>query len=245
MKEKVQSIIDAPSMMSRVMASTWPEAPGRVRCNRYYSLKDQDRVYAEGVTEWAVIDVNSGKLISDKYRLYSVSENIDTLGLSAGDLVITENAYAHTDDLYVYTDSESGAYNFGKVKSSTSDILGDYLYMTESSDGISLVNRDNSMGVVIATYATVGSILSVICDYYIFIAGAMLILAVAMIVCLVLVSKKNSDTEPAFKADEDKNEYGDTDNDDSDTDTETDEDDGEYYSDYDTDGIEEGLFSGI
>ncbi|MBQ2865876.1 MAG: hypothetical protein IJE90_05095 [Clostridia bacterium] len=63
-----------PLMMSRVQAETWPEAPGRIRCNRHYSLRDAEQVYAEGVTEWAVIDVNTGKLCkaSDIYRADTV-----------------------------------------------------------------------------------------------------------------------------------------------------------------------------
>ena len=58
-----------PQMMSRVQASTWPEAPGRVRCNRFYSLREGNDIYAEGITEWAIIDVNTGKLCkaSDVY----------------------------------------------------------------------------------------------------------------------------------------------------------------------------------
>ena len=55
-------INDRPAMMSRVKAATWPEAPGKIRCNRFYSLRDENTLYAEGVTEWAIMDVSSGKL---------------------------------------------------------------------------------------------------------------------------------------------------------------------------------------
>ncbi len=52
----------APSMLDTVTADTWPEKPGRIRCNRYYVLRDGDEVLAEGKTEWAIIDMASGKL---------------------------------------------------------------------------------------------------------------------------------------------------------------------------------------
>ncbi|MBR4304843.1 MAG: hypothetical protein IKT81_05890 [Clostridia bacterium] len=55
-------ITERPKMMAKVRGCTWPEAPGRVRCNRFYALCDDNVTYAEGVTEWALIDVNSGKL---------------------------------------------------------------------------------------------------------------------------------------------------------------------------------------
>ena len=190
----------------------------------------------------SLADVNSGKLISDRYRIFSVSENLDTIGLSKGDLVITENAYAHIDSLYVYSDENSDAFNFGKVTANTTTVSGDYFYVTESGNGTKLVNRDNSMGVIIATYAGIGSVLSIVCEYYIFIVGALLILAVAMIICLIIISRKKSDSyaeEVEAYYEDDTDSYNDADS--------TDEYDEEenYYNDFDTDGIEEGLFSDI
>lgn len=51
-----------PKMMTPVTGCTWPESPGRVRCNRYYTLRCAEQICAEGVTEWAIIDTNNGKL---------------------------------------------------------------------------------------------------------------------------------------------------------------------------------------
>ena len=191
--------------------------------------------------------VNTGKIVSDRYRTFSVSENIESLGLSAGDLVLTENVYAHIDDRYVY--SADGTYAFGLVKESTTNDLGDYLYETQTKDDVVLVNRNNSMGVIVATYSSIGTILAIICDYYIFIAGALLILAVAMIICFVIISKRKAYTEELPEYDEnddtedsdDSNDYEDT----AETTEYDDDDDTDNYYDYDTDGIEEGLFSDI
>ena len=190
----------------------------------------------------SVASVNSGKLISDRYRVFSVAEDLNSIGLSKSDLVITENAYAHIDSLYVYSDENSDAFNFGKVTANTTTPSGDYFYVTESSSGVRLINRDNSMGVIIATYSGIGGVLSIICEYYIFIAGAFLIIAVAMIFCLIIISRKKSDSdstdnETSYEDEEDS--YSGTDSD------EEYEEEDEYYSDYDTDGIEEGLFSNI
>jgi len=51
-----------PDMLTPVAASTWPEKPGRVRCNRYYTLHCGEELLAEGKTEWALIDTVSGRL---------------------------------------------------------------------------------------------------------------------------------------------------------------------------------------
>ena len=192
------------------------------------------------------LDVNSGNLISERYRAFSVSEDLAELGLEKDTLVITENIYAHIDDLYVYSDQTS-AYNFGKVISNITNLSGDYLYLTKNNTDSLLVNRANSLGVVIATYTGVGGILDVICQNYILIAGALLLLAIAMIVCLILISRRGKYSKnSADEYFEDIDNSQDSDTDSSDTDSEESEDeDGEYYSDYDTDGIEQGLFNSI
>lgn len=50
-----------PEMLTEATACTWPEAPGRIRTNRYYTLSDQNGVLAEGKTEWAIIDIKTGR----------------------------------------------------------------------------------------------------------------------------------------------------------------------------------------
>lgn len=51
-----------PEMTETFRANTWPEAPGRVRCVRYYSLTDTDlNLIAEGKSEWAIVDLATGR----------------------------------------------------------------------------------------------------------------------------------------------------------------------------------------
>lgn len=51
-----------PSMMDTIDLRTWPEKPGRVRCNRYYTLSKDGKELITGKTEWAVIHLESGRL---------------------------------------------------------------------------------------------------------------------------------------------------------------------------------------
>ena len=51
-----------PKFMDEVELETWPEKPGAIRCNRYYTLRDQDRLLVEGKSEWAMLELASGRL---------------------------------------------------------------------------------------------------------------------------------------------------------------------------------------
>ncbi|MBR5329436.1 MAG: hypothetical protein IKV45_04440 [Firmicutes bacterium] len=50
-----------PKRMDEVTVTTWPEAPGRIRCNRYYTISEQGETLVEGKNEWAIIDLKSGR----------------------------------------------------------------------------------------------------------------------------------------------------------------------------------------
>ena len=50
-----------PEMLSTVSAATWPETPNRIRCNRYYYIKNDDDMLVEGKTEWIMVDMASGR----------------------------------------------------------------------------------------------------------------------------------------------------------------------------------------
>ena len=203
----------------------------------------------------SLLDVNSGNLISKRYRAFSVSSELTELDISKGSLVLTENVYAHTDDIYVYRSEADGSFALGKVTSSFTNLSGDYFYVTKGNGSTLLVNRDNSMGIVIATYNGIGGILSAICEYYILITGALLIVAIGMIALIVLVSRKKAydDTEAYVEAEEPQEEEAvipeedeeATDNYDEADDSDEASDEDEYYTDFDTDGIEQGLFSNI
>lgn len=193
-----------------------------------------------------LLDVDSGNLIYDSYRLFCADENMPSFDIAKGDLIITNNIYAHTDDIYVFSD-EDGTYSVGKVVSNTSTALGEYLNITQTETDTVHINRDKSLGVVIGTYGTLGTVLSVICGYGIFIAIFFIIVAVALIVLLIVISKRKADDSKYDEYDDDFRPYNSDDSSDDNysDDDNADDDDEDYYSEYDTDGIEQGLFTGI
>lgn len=62
-------IFERPAMLQTLSALTWPETPGRIRCNRFYQLASENGIVAEGKTEWAMMDTVTGRLarIADTY----------------------------------------------------------------------------------------------------------------------------------------------------------------------------------
>lgn len=60
---------DRPRVMERICARTWPESPGKIRCNRSYQLLRGEDVLVAGKTEWAVIDLKTKQLapLTDVY----------------------------------------------------------------------------------------------------------------------------------------------------------------------------------
>ncbi len=189
-----------------------------------------------------ILDVDSGNLISDTYRLFRAREDMPSFDISKGDLIVAKNTHVDKDNIYVYATDEN-TYSIGKVIENTDNALGELLLSTETSDGNQLIKRDSSMGVVVASYSTLGTVLSIVCNYGIFMAIAFIIIAIGLIVLLVIISRKNADSDRYVE--ESSSGTDDDDYDDDSNDSDEYEDDEEYYSEYDTDGIEQGLFSNI
>lgn len=49
-----------PMLMACVQAETWPGKPGIAKCDRFYRLSADGELLAEGRTEWAAQDVDTG-----------------------------------------------------------------------------------------------------------------------------------------------------------------------------------------
>lgn len=51
-----------PKLMDNITVTTWPETAGRVRCVRDYIIESGGKTAVVGKSEWAVIELESGKL---------------------------------------------------------------------------------------------------------------------------------------------------------------------------------------
>lgn len=192
-----------------------------------------------------ILDIDSGNLISDSYRLFCADADMPSLNIGKGDLIITSNAPLAEDDIYVFINTDTDSFDVGRIVADPSTPIGEYLIFTQTETKSLHVDRDNSLGVVIASYSTLGTVLSLLCNYSIIIAVVFVLIAVGLIVLLIVTGKRKADDS---KYDEYDDDYTPDSRDDGDryenSDSEVDDDE-EYYSEYDTDGIEQGLFTGI
>ena len=53
--------IDPPRLLDAVDVVTWPGKPGEMRCNRYYEIRRGSEVLVQGMTEWTIVNAQSGK----------------------------------------------------------------------------------------------------------------------------------------------------------------------------------------
>lgn len=59
-KSRVQ-VIRRPKMLEGVTVSSWPEKPGTIRYNRYYTIASGEDVIIKGKTEWTILDIHTGR----------------------------------------------------------------------------------------------------------------------------------------------------------------------------------------
>lgn len=201
----------------------------------------------------SLIAPNTGKLFLNKYRAFTAQQDFTFVGVSDGDLVITEdyNSYATEGDAFVYVNHESESFMMGKHSGSTSDLQGNVIFIAENEAGRVLVLREDTLGVIRQTYPGIGAVIAPISDNYIIISAVLLLLILAVILAMVIPGLKKSDKNDkgsrkkiAYKADESYEEASYKEPEDAQEDEEADEEDDDDF-DFDPDGIEEGLFSGI
>ncbi len=143
-----------------------------------------------------VVAVNTGKLVSDKYYFFTTYKDYTELGLSKGDLVITEKKFAEEGEVFAYVDYSSKSFEFGKRTDSITKDDGEVLYVTEKDGGRTLVSRDDCKGVIYLTYEGRGDIVSFLTDNYIILIASSVVISLAIILVFALVLKtKKSDGE--------------------------------------------------
>lgn len=195
---------------------------------------------------------DTGKLFLNKYRAFTCAQDFAFIGISDGDLVVTEDydSYASEGDAFVYVNHEFESFMMGKHSGSTTDSEGNVLFIAENEAGRVLVLREDTLGTIVKTYGGIGSAVSFISDNYILIVAALLLIILVCILLMVIPSLKKPEGKQNKKSGKKISkrtnkkqsstpaptlQYQSSDEDDIDVDTD----------DFDPDGIEEGIFSEI
>lgn len=195
---------------------------------------------------------DTGKLFMEKYMAFTAKQDFSFIGVSAGDLVITDDStYALEGDAFVYVNHDSQSFVMAKQSGSTIDAEGNELFIAENEAGRVLVLSEDTLGVITDTYSGIGAIISPISDNYIIISAVFLLIILVAILLLVIPSlKKGNKKVKASKSaptpqypseDEEKDSLAPSEE--ENVEDEDDDSDVEDFDDFDPNGIEEGIFS--
>ncbi len=160
-----------------------------------------------------LLGVNTGKIIGEKYSIFTCDENYPFLELNSGDLVVTENIYPLENKNVVYYDNEIRSFVFAKYI--TAQEIGRETYhrlKTGEYDENVSVTVDQIKGVFKTTIPSVGDFVSVITDYYVIIIALLVCIAVLLLL-IVIFGFSSGDKSKAYT-----NEYEDDDEEDDEDD---------------------------
>ncbi len=149
-----------------------------------------------------VFKVNTGNVVFDQYCFVTTSATFEEANLKAGDLVICEAADTIEDGRFVLcVDKNAGSFFFGKKNGEMIDAEGNKMTLVDGQK----VYEENILGRVKRSFGHVGTVIDFIFRYYIPVLGALLILAIGLIL-LVAVALRNKNKGIAEHSEPDSGE---------------------------------------
>ncbi len=142
-----------------------------------------------------VVAPNTGKLVADKYYVFTTYKDYTDIGISKDTLIVTEKKYAAEGEFFVYVDYANKTFELGKRTDSITKEDGEVLYVTEKDGGRTLVSRDDCKGVIYLTYENRGRAVSFLTDNYIIIVAAAAVISLVIILLFALVLRNRRDEE--------------------------------------------------
>ncbi len=142
-----------------------------------------------------LLEVNTGKNAFGEKFIFTASQDYTNSNILEGDLIVTEKRYANDGEVFAYINYTQQCFMFGKRNGSIVNDSGDVLFIAENDGERVLVLRDDTRGVVSATYPGIGKIVTLCTDYFIPVITVILILGLVIVLLLSFVFK---DKEKAY-----------------------------------------------
>ncbi len=143
-----------------------------------------------------LIPVNTGKATNDTFYFFTADKDYTDLGISKGDLIITEKKDTQDGDVFAYIDYNNRTFEFGKRSDSITNDDGVVLLVTENEGSRTLVSRDDCKGVIYSIYPSVGTFAAILSDNFIIIIAAVAVSALIIILVLALALKNQNKPQP-------------------------------------------------
>ncbi len=134
-----------------------------------------------------LLGVNTGKIIAEKYSIFTCDKDYPFLELKAGDLIITEDGYPMENKNVVYADSETDDFAFGKYIASSKGNDGKIYCAVKSGEYDENIDvaRESIRGVIKSNIPAVGNFVSAVSNYYIVIIALLLCIAVLLLLIII------------------------------------------------------------
>ncbi len=145
--------------------------------------------------------INTDELVMGKYRIYTADRDYSRLGIADGDIVVVEHKGIDYNDIFAY-EKNPDEYSFARLTT----VLNDESVIADDGDLRCLVFNDSVRGVVYKTIPAVGTVAAFIMSDFIVILGALLLLAVILMLVAVFGCKPKQKKEKPEKAKKEKPE---------------------------------------
>ena len=152
----------------------------------------------------AVLKVDSGLPLNDRYYFYTVSKTDTIVGINEGDLLMAETERVSNGDVFAFYKTADKSFDFA-VKTFTE---GSDITTGDNSDGPVRLRNTDIFGKVTRIYPSVGKIASFIKDNFILVISFHVVIAAIALILFVFAgkSKKNKDDADNFSFDENEDE---------------------------------------
>ena len=145
--------------------------------------------------------INADVPVLGKYLLYTADRDYTRLGIAGGDLVVVEYKGIDYDDIFAYKKS-GDEYAFARLTT----VLNDESVIADDGDLRCLVFNNTVRGVVYKVIPAVGSIAAIIMSDFILVLGALLVLALILMLVAVFGCKPKKKKEKKAKQKKEKPE---------------------------------------
>lgn len=132
---------------------------------------------------------DTGILFGDDRYVFTADRDYINAGIVKDDLVITEKRYADTGESFAYINYTEQCFMFGKMSGSIINDEGDVLFIAENNSERVLVLRDDTKGVVLNVYPSLGKLFRLCSENFIAVVSVLLITSLVIILLLALVLK--------------------------------------------------------
>lgn len=135
--------------------------------------------------------INSDTLHLDKYYLFTAESSFEQAGINKGDLVLVNREDIKAGDVFAFSKGNS-EYGFARFESE----LNEESIVADTDGQKSIVFKNTLRGVFVRTYPVIGGIASIIMSQYLYVVGALFLVAAILLLIVVFAFRTKKVKSP-------------------------------------------------